>query len=359
VASEISRSPIFFRLSVFYFSDQIKSRLMAQTDKGAKTLDRFLGRAEPAARQTPEKKKSAVALAVAASPAPLMPDSKTPKKRQAKRPRKSTSEEHQSKAKSVSASPSPPRFDGETGNGSVKKPFVLPLREHYNSDGCMFCPTDHCCCEWIGDLMRRTFEKIKVKRTNGSTRHMCAKSLLPPFVTRLAKIASISASDTFVDLGCGNGSILFQIAFMTGARCIGVELQPQNADLARQAWDHIRPTLEKKAGKRMPDVTIVTGDLCEFIAGPEFGQSPSTVVWTANLLMPKPVTHFMSERFRSLPAGVRIACFDDLYPHSRSVARLRDPEAFDLFNMMDYMWQPMTVEWCADVGQFFLYTKKK
>lgn len=85
-------------------------------------------------------------------------------------------------------------------------------------------------------------------------------------------------------------------------------------------------------------------------------------IWTANLLMPKSVTHFMSECFRQpfVPAGTKIMAFDDLYPHGRAVARVRDPEAFEVFEMVDFMWQLGSVEWTQHVeGMFHLYIKKK
>jgi hypothetical protein len=199
--------------------------------------------------------------------------------------------------------------------------------------------------------------KKRITEVSGA-RHLCAKSLLPPFVSRMAQIMNITAEDTFVDLGCGNGSVLFQIAFMTGARCIGVELLPQNAEVARQAWSVARGALEQRAGRPMPEVEIITGDLCQLISMPWFVSSSKIAILTSNLLFPKHITHFMSERFRSLPVGSRIMCFDDLYPHSRSVARIRDPEAFALFKMEDYVWQRDSVEWTSLEGNFFVYTRK-
>ena len=107
----------------------------------------------------------------------------------------------------------------------------------------------------------------------------------------------------------------------------------------------------------MPEVTIITGDIGELCAAADFFD-PRPVIWTANLLMPKMTTCLMAERFRSLPKGSMIFCLDDLYPHSRSVAASRDPEAFELFTMEDYVWQEMSVEWCAYEGIFYCYRRK-
>jgi cyclopropane fatty-acyl-phospholipid synthase-like methyltransferase len=210
------------------------------------------------------------------------------------------------------------------------------------------------------ELLSSAYKKCSSERITeiSKSRHLCAKSLLPPFVTRMITVMNITAADTFIDLGCGNGSILFQVAFMTGARCIGIELLPQNAELAREAWGALKPVLELHAGRDMPDVEIITGDLCQLISTPWFQACPNLKILTSNLLFPKQITHFMSERFRSLPLGAKILCFDDLYPHSRTVAQIRDPEAFELFDMKDYVWTQHSVEWTIHEGHFFVHTRK-
>lgn len=252
------------------------------------------------------------------------------------------------------------RTKWERGSGAVGDPLVQQLPSKPNASNCKFCHTSICFCNYFTELFERTFEKLQLKRITevAGKRAMCAKSLLPPFVTRLAKLMTISSSDTFYDLGCGNGSILFQMAFLTGARCIGVELCPHNAELARQAWTIIKPQLEQKAKRAMPEVTIITGDIAEFISSPTFGASPNTAILTSNLLFPRPLTHFMSERFRLLAPSTRIVCFDDLFPHARSISKLRDPDAHERFEMIDCVWTSGHVEWCSMVGNFYLHIRR-
>lgn len=247
----------------------------------------------------------------------------------------------------------------EHGEGTHENPFHRPLRKHPNRSGCYHCPEEACVCARFEALLAETFDALKLKRVTevAGQKNMCAKSILPVFVSRLVRIANVRSSDTFYDLGCGNGSVLFQVAFMTGARCVGVELSKHNAELARQAWAALKPRLEALAKRPMPEVEIIDGDLADVIASESFG-SANTVIFTSNLLFPKALTHYMSERFRSLPRGARILCFDDLYPHGRSIARIRDPEAFELFAMVDYVWQECSVEWCTAEGRFYLHLRK-
>jgi SAM-dependent methyltransferase len=242
-----------------------------------------------------------------------------------------------------------------SGDGTNAAPYDLPLAEEPNDAGCYHCPLRHCDCRAFEDLLLDTIDEVRVARVTevAGKNHLCAKSILAPFVTRLAAELDITRHDTFYDLGSGNGSVLFQVAFMTGARCVGVELSAHNADLSRQLWARLRPKLEALRQEPMPEVTIITGDLADVINADDFGKSSRTVVWTANLLMPRAVTHYMSERFRELPAGCRLMCLDDLYPHGRSVCQMRDPEAFELFEMTDYVWPPLSVEWMSGGGGRF------
>lgn len=244
------------------------------------------------------------------------------------------------------------------GNGAPSNPFYFPIQESPNASGCYYCKAETCDCVLFENLNEEIFSEIKLKRiVSTEKRMMCAKSILPTFVSQLARTLKIAPSDTFYDLGCGNGSVLFQVAFMTGARCVGVELSPHNADVAREAWAAMKPRLEKISGRKMPIVEIITGDLSDTISEKRFS-SPNTVVWTANLLMPKMVTQLMAESFRHLPSGARIACFDDMYPHSRSVTRIRDPQVFELFEMVDFKWTTGSVEWTMFEGPYYVYLRK-
>jgi SAM-dependent methyltransferase len=247
----------------------------------------------------------------------------------------------------------------ELGSGTVADPYAQVVGDRPNQAGCYYCPAASCHCEMFKELLEETWEAVPLKRITSvaGKKHMCAKSIEPNFVARIVRLLNISSQDKFYDLGSGNGSVLFQIAFLTGADCVGVELSTHNADLSRQAWAYLRPRLEKLSGRKMPEVKIVTGDLTQFIADPNFGTGSNTVIWTSNLLMPRPVTAYMAERFRYLAAGSRIACFDDIYPHGRSTAKLFDPSAFVQFKMIDVRWPKGAVEWCNEEGKFYIHIR--
>ncbi|PWV17925.1 Histone-lysine N-methyltransferase, H3 lysine-76 specific [Trypanosoma cruzi] len=258
------------------------------------------------------------------------------------------------------ARPKKPLQD-EEGNGTPHYPFRLPLRNEPNENGCYHCLTKRCFCVLFDRMLNHVYSNLYCKRITevAGSRHLCAKSLLPTFVSRMVRLMEVKSEDTFYDLGCGNGSVLFQVAFLTGARCVGIEISEHNANVAKTAWESLKPQLESISGRKMPDLKIIAADMTRVLAEKTMfnEEGGKTAILLSNLLFPKSLTHYLSERLRRVPSGTRILCFDDLYPHSRSVAAIRDPEAFEIFSMMDYRWQERSVEWCSMDGPFYIHRR--
>jgi len=47
-------------------------------------------------------------------------------------------------------------------------------------------------------------------------------------------LAAITPSDVFLDLGCGDGAVLLQVAVRCGCRCLGIDVRPECLDAVRQ-----------------------------------------------------------------------------------------------------------------------------
>jgi len=73
-------------------------------------------------------------------------------------------------------------------------------------------------------------------------------------VVKMLETAKVNASDLVYDLGAGDGKIPIQAARQFGARAVGIEFNPDMANLARQ---------NAQRAKVSDKVTIVTGDIFE------------------------------------------------------------------------------------------------
>jgi len=73
-------------------------------------------------------------------------------------------------------------------------------------------------------------------------------------VVKMLETAKVNANDLVYDLGAGDGKIPIQAARQFGARAVGIEFNPDMANLARQ---------NAQRAKVSDKVTIVTGDIFE------------------------------------------------------------------------------------------------
>ena len=73
---------------------------------------------------------------------------------------------------------------------------------------------------------------------------------------RLVEHARVQASDVFIDVGSGLGRAAALVHLLTGARAIGLEIQPALVAAAR----------DMTANLRLPDVTFVEGDAPQLTA---------------------------------------------------------------------------------------------
>lgn len=106
------------------------------------------------------------------------------------------------------------RQSGEkNGTGTHNDRYHFPIQRTANASGCSFCSTRSCFCVPFSQMLEGIYATLDVKRDmgKGQKKEMCAKSMLPPFVTQLVKDLGLTEADTFYDLGCGNGSVVILV----------------------------------------------------------------------------------------------------------------------------------------------------
>lgn len=140
--------------------------------------------------------------------------------------------------------------------------------------------------------------------------------LLPEGVAQMIEalegVHPITAKDVFIDLGCGTGKVLIQVALMTeAARCCGVELDRKRVKQAQRNVDAVSQWGASAGGddaveaalqscKAQDRLRVVQGDLSEG----ELWRG-GTVVYAASLLFSEAEMLKMAER---LAAGDSEAC---------------------------------------------------
>lgn len=264
------------------------------------------------------------------------------------------------------------RDDIYTGQGTTKDPFRKALRDTANSSGCLYCPVGFSCsCVEFQSLVDWATATVHQRRVCGR-RDKNSKSIKAPFVADLCRHMSVQKDDVLYELGSANGSVAMQIACVTGATVVAVEIQEANHDLAVALWAVIQPEWEKRhptrpAGRIIFRCEDMCGLLRQQVAEPIHLRDGTvlpcpTVAWFANLLMSGVTNSEVAEalvEFRDLRG---FAAMRDIYPHERGGAMMkRNPKPYVKFtSMLAYEWQPGTVEWShTEVKPFYVYLAEK
>ena len=67
--------------------------------------------------------------------------------------------------------------------------------------------------------------KLHISRLKAGELIICPFVASTPEISALAiDLASITSTDCVVDLGCGDGSVLIEVALRTGAKCFGFDI---------------------------------------------------------------------------------------------------------------------------------------
>ena len=252
------------------------------------------------------------------------------------------------------------------GAGGLSDPIRILNRDVPNASNCIHCPigVEECDCAEMQDIIWAHLEKVNMTRVSGH-KDLNAKSILPPFVARLIRLLGITRKDCFWDLGCGNGSVVMQVACQTGATAVGVEIQAANIDIANAVWPSVKAEWERRHPTRKAGaVHFVACDMFPVLTGSVDGTNGipmPTTAWAANLLFPPMLNHTLSEALLEQPALRAVASLKDIYPHHSTVYKKRNPRPFEKFPvMLGHEWQEGAVEWSpTEVQNFYTYANKK
>mmetsp|Transcript_21565 Transcript_21565/g.38737 ORF Transcript_21565/g.38737 Transcript_21565/m.38737 type:complete len:442 (-) Transcript_21565:1194-2519(-) len=222
-------------------------------------------------------------------------------------------------------------------------PSTRALQKEWNDD------------HWSG-VMNEIMNRLP-RRSHGKDISLCAKEILPHFVSNLLASYPLEAGDVFWDCGSGIGNVVMQVAIQCKCFAWGVELQQVNHEIASQAWDNLRRRLQHDCTP-FGHVSFEQGDMTKL--HPKFieswAHSPTRImIYMNNYLFPQELNLKMIEMFRDiLPKGAAVCCMKPLLPIGRSART--SSRYTSSFNLTEIPYAATDVEWgCA--GTMYVYTK--
>ncbi|KAI7823916.1 histone methylation protein DOT1-domain-containing protein [Kickxella alabastrina] len=178
--------------------------------------------------------------------------------------------------------------------------------------------------------------------------------ILPTLVSELIARTGISASSTFVDLGCGIGNVVLQVAAQTGCRACGVEIMRVPARFARRQAREFEHRMQLY-GLRHGAVRVWQGDFCDS-ADVQCVLPVADVLLVNNYAFDSALNQTLLQMFLDLKEGTRIVSLRPFVTpdYKISARNVHAPES--ILTVRRYPYWSQCVSWTDNGGEYFVQT---
>jgi SAM-dependent methyltransferase len=189
--------------------------------------------------------------------------------------------------------------------------------------------------------------------------------LTPAFVSHLGGLLCVDASTKVLDIGCGTGATLFQLAMQFGCDASGVEIRPELVDvgvkmqramverMSSAHFEHVAIAAVRRAVIAHGDATAHDFDGCR----------TADVVLLNNVAFDAKLTLALLCKFeRDLRPGARVVALVNLFPRYRSGSRRVDSLNWMADQLFGGVWGRHTapsdcVSWTSSQLNYYVYTR--
>ncbi|KAJ1819059.1 Nucleosomal histone H3-Lys79 methylase [Coemansia sp. RSA 2598] len=178
--------------------------------------------------------------------------------------------------------------------------------------------------------------------------------ILPTLVSEFISRTGISAASTFVDLGCGIGNVVLQVAAQTGCRASGIEIMKVPARFAQRQAREFEHRM-RLYGLRHGAVSIWRGDFCE--SGDVQRVLPTAdVLLVNNYAFDSALNQNLLQMFLDLKEGTRVISLRPFVTpdHKISARNVYAPES--ILAVKRYPYWSNCVSWTDSGGEYFVQT---
>ncbi|KAJ1894436.1 Nucleosomal histone H3-Lys79 methylase [Coemansia sp. IMI 209127] len=208
-------------------------------------------------------------------------------------------------------------------------------------------------------IIEQTYNRV-VAPTVGLLRQYKAFSnnvygeILPTLVSQIIDAARITSDCVFVDLGCGIGNVVLQVAAQTGCRASGVEIMKVPARFAqRQAreFEHRMRQYRLEHGS----VQVWRGDFCESVEVQRLLPN-ADVLLVNNYAFDGPLNQILLQMFLDLKEGTRIVSLKPFVTpdHKINARNIYSPES--ILTVKRHAYWSQCVSWTDNGGEYFVQT---
>ncbi|KAJ1743199.1 Nucleosomal histone H3-Lys79 methylase [Coemansia sp. RSA 1290] len=178
--------------------------------------------------------------------------------------------------------------------------------------------------------------------------------ILPTLISEFIEHAKITADSTFIDLGCGIGNVVLQVAAQTGCYACGIEIMKVPAKLAKRQAQEFAKRMQLYNMGHSP-VRIWHGDFCESTDVQRL-LPQADVVLVNNYAFDSKLNQNLLQMFLDLKEGTRIISLKPFVTpdHKISARNIYSPES--ILTVRRYQYWSQCVSWTDSGGEYFVQT---
>ncbi|KAJ2449175.1 Nucleosomal histone H3-Lys79 methylase [Coemansia sp. RSA 2336] len=178
--------------------------------------------------------------------------------------------------------------------------------------------------------------------------------ILPTLISEFIEHAKITADSTFIDLGCGIGNVVLQVAAQTGCYACGIEIMKVPAKFAKRQAQEFARRMQLYNLARSP-VRIWHGDFCESTDVQRL-LPQADVVLVNNYAFDSKLNQNLLQMFLDLKEGTRIISLKPFVTpdHKISARNIYSPES--ILTVRRYQYWSQCVSWTDSGGEYFVQT---
>lgn len=199
-----------------------------------------------------------------------------------------------------------------------------------------------------------------VKRCDG--RRTMYGAIRAPLIQEMIQFAQVRKEDRFIDIGSGLGTVVLQMAAVTGCKATGIELEESRYTLSSMLNEELIKTMEELEGREARGfiddlksrISMINGDIRQYeqeIISSTRIYFNNHGVWfdeTASKQGEISVEHWVAKLFAKTAIGTRLVILKSM-PHLKG----------NWFKEEKYVAQASWLTWARDDKPLFCYTKLK
>ncbi|KAJ1667568.1 Nucleosomal histone H3-Lys79 methylase [Coemansia sp. RSA 1813] len=178
--------------------------------------------------------------------------------------------------------------------------------------------------------------------------------ILPTLVNQIIDEARITSDCVFLDLGCGIGNVVLQVAAQTGCQASGIEIMKVPARFAqRQAREFERRMRQYRLDHG--SVQVWRGDFCESVEVQRL-LPKADVLLVNNYAFDGPLNQILLQMFLDLKEGARIVSLKPFVTpdHKINARNIYSPES--ILTVKRHAYWSQCVSWTDNGGEYFVQT---